>query len=185
LQTILITGSLPFKLNVVKLDTISPTLGKDFVKYIFLAGAVALILVAITIFVRYKSKAAIAPLIICTSEIIITLGITAFMKWDLDLMAIAGILAAIGTGVDDQIVVLDETRKKEELSIKQKIKNAFTIVFGAYFTSVASLLPLYWVGGGLLKGFVLTTLTGITLGVLITRPAFADIISLIDKENAS
>jgi preprotein translocase subunit SecD len=185
LQTILITGSLPFKLNIVKLDTISPTLGSGFVKYLFLAGAIALILVAITIFVKYKTKAAIAPLIVCTSEIIITLGITAFMKWDLDLMAIAGILAAIGTGVDDQIIVLDETTRKEELSIKQKIKNAFTIVFGAYFTSVASLLPLYWVGGGLLKGFVLTTLTGITLGVLITRPAFADMISLMRKENAS
>jgi len=184
LQTILITGSLPFKLSVVKLDTISPTLGSSFSKYLFIAAIVALTLVALTILLKYKTKAAIAPLIICTSEIIITLGISAFMKWDLDLMAIAGILATIGTGVDDQIVVLDETRREEELSIKQKIKNAFVIVFGAYFTSVASLLPLAWVGGGLLKGFVLTTLTGITLGVLITRPAFADIISLIEKKNA-
>jgi preprotein translocase subunit SecD len=186
LQTILITGSLPFKLTIVKLDTISSTLGNNFVKYLFLAGIVALVLVAVTIFLKYKTRAAIAPLIVCTSEIFITLGIAAFMKWDLDLMAIAGILAAIGTGVDDQIVVLDETRQKEGTkSMKQKIKNAFTIVFGAYFTSVASLLPLAWVGGGLLKGFVLTTLTGITLGVLVTRPAFADIVRLIEKENAS
>jgi len=44
------------------------------------------------------------------------------------------------------------------------------------------LLPLAWVGGGLLKGFVLTTLTGITLGVLITRPAFADLVKLINKK---
>lgn len=187
LQTILITGSLPFKLKIVKLDTISPTLGASFVRYLFIAGGVALLLVALTIFMKYKTKAAIAPLIVCTSEIIITLGIAAFMKWDLDLMAIAGVLAAIGTGVDDQIIVLDEALEKgqEHISIKQKIKNAFAIVFGAYFTSVASLLPLAWVGGGLLKGFVLTTLTGITLGVLITRPAFADLVRLLQKENPS
>lgn len=186
LQTILITGSLPFKLKIVKFDTISPTLGSGFVRYLFLAGGVALALVVITVLLRYRTKSAIAPLIICTSEIIITLGVASFMKWDLDLMAIAGVLAAIGTGVDDQIVVLDEANQKESsLSIKQKIKNAFTIVFGAYFTSVASLLPLAWVGGGLLKGFVLTTVTGITLGVLITRPAFADIVRLLEKENAS
>jgi len=30
LQTILITGSLPYKLEIAKLDTISPALGKDF-----------------------------------------------------------------------------------------------------------------------------------------------------------
>jgi preprotein translocase subunit SecD len=186
LQTILITGSLPFKLKVVKFDNISPTLGGGFVKYLFLAGGIALTLVAITVFFRYRNKSAIAPLIICTSEIIITLGVSSFMKWDLDLMAIAGILAAIGTGVDDQIVVLDEANQKgNSLSMKQKIKNAFTIVLGAYFTSVASLLPLVLVGGGLLKGFVLTTVTGITLGVLITRPAFADIVRLLQKENAS
>src|SRR3989344_2828487 len=33
LQTILITGSLPYKLEIVKLDTISPTLGAGFIKY--------------------------------------------------------------------------------------------------------------------------------------------------------
>lgn len=183
LQTILITGSLPFKLKIVKLDTISPTLGSNFTKYILYAGIVALLLVAIIIFIRYRGlKSSFAPLLICTSEIIITLGIAAMIKWDLDLPSIAGILAAIGTGVDDQIVVLDEAKHKEEvLSIKQRITRAFTIVLGAYFTSVVSLLPLWWAGAGLLKGFVFTTLIGITVGVLVTRRAFADIVKMIEE----
>ncbi|MFA5071780.1 MAG: PDZ domain-containing protein [Candidatus Pacearchaeota archaeon] len=183
LQTVLITGSLPFKLQIVKLDTISPTLGQSFIKYIFLAGFAALLAVAIIIFIRYHGlKSSLAPLIICTSEIIITLGVAAFIKWDLDLPSIAGILAAIGTGVDDQIVVLDEAKNKESsLSMKEKIKRAFIIILGAYFTSVASLLPMWWAGAGLLKGFVMTTLIGITIGVLITRPAFADIIKITEE----
>jgi len=182
LQTILITGSLPFQLEIVKLDTISPTLGENFTKYIFLAGFIAILLVSIVLFIRYKTKSAIAPLIICTSEIIITLGIAAFIKWDLDLPSIAGILAAIGTGVNDQIVILDEAKQKEEsLNMKQKIKRAFTIIIGVYLTAIASLLPLWWAGAGLLRGFVFTTLIGITIGVLVTRPAFADMIKLIEK----
>ncbi|MCK9568356.1 PDZ domain-containing protein [Candidatus Pacearchaeota archaeon] len=184
LKTILQTGSLPFKLQIVKLDTISPTLGQSFIKYIFIAGFAALLAVAIIIFIRYHGlKSSLAPLIICTSEIIITLGVAAFIQWDLDLASIAGILAAIGTGVDDQIVVLDEAKNKEgSLGMKEKIKRAFTIILGAYFTSVASLLPMWWAGAGLLKGFVMTTLIGITLGVLITRPAFADIIKITEKD---
>lgn len=182
LQTILITGSLPFKLEIVKLDTISPTFGDNFTKYIFIAGLIALLSVAIIIFIRYRIKSSVIPLIICVSEIIIILGIAALIKWDLDLPSIAGILAAIGTGVDDQIVVLDEAKHKGEiLTMKQRIKRAFAIILGAYFTAVVSLLPLWWAGAGLLKGFVFTTLIGITIGVLITRPAFADIVKLIEK----
>ncbi len=187
LQTILQTGSLPFKLEIVKLDTISPTLGGKFTKYILLAGLAALFSVVVIIFIKYrKLKLVLPPLIISTSEIIITLGVAAFMKQDLDLPGIAGILAAIGTGIDDQIVVLDETeRKGESLNIKQRIKRAFGIVLGAYATVVVSLLPLLWAGAGLLKGFAIMTLIGITFGVLITRPAFADIIRKIEEKNAS
>jgi preprotein translocase subunit SecD len=183
LQTILITGSLPFKLEIVKLDTISPTLGSNFTKYILYAGLVALLLVAIIVFIRYRGlKSSLAPLIVCTSEIIITLGIAAIISWNLDLPSIAGILAAIGTGVDDQIVILDEAKHKEEsLSVKQKIKRAFAIVMGAYAASVVSLLPLLGAGAGLLKGFVITTVIGITVGVLITRRAFSDMVRILEE----
>jgi preprotein translocase subunit SecD len=186
LQTILITGSLPFDLEIVKLDTISPTLGNDFTKYILLAGLVSILLVSLIVLLRYRIKAAMAPLVVCISEIIITLGVASLINWNLDLPSIAGILVAIGTGVDDQIVILDESRHKEEsLNIKQKIKRAFVIILGAYLTMVASLIPLFWAGAGLLTGFALTTLIGISIGVFITRPAFADMIKLLDKENAS
>jgi preprotein translocase subunit SecD len=33
-----------------------------------------------------------------------------------------------------------------------------------------------WAGGGLLKGFAITTIIGISIGVFITRPAFGDIL---------
>ncbi len=182
LQTILITGSLPFKLEVVELDTISPTLGENFTKYILLAAFISILLIAIIIFLRYRGKSSVLTLIVCASEIIIILGIAALIKWDLDLPSIAGILAAIGTGVDAQIVILDEAKHKEEsLNIKQKIKRAFVIILGAYFTAFVSLLPLLWAGAGLLKGFAVTTIIGMSIGVFITRPAFADIVKIIEK----
>ena len=59
---------------------------------------------------------------------------------------------------------------------------AFAIILAAYFTSALSLLPLWWAGAGLLKGFVFTTLIGITSGVLITRPAFADFLKRTENK---
>ncbi len=182
LQTVLLTGSLPYKLNIVRLDTISPNLGDDFIKSILIAGIVAIFLISLIIFARYrKIKASIALLITSFSEIIIILGAAAFIGWNLDLPSIAGILATIGTGVDQQIIILDEAEKNKMLSIKERMKRALFVIVTAYFTSVVSLIPLWWASAGLFKGFALTTIIGITVGVLITRPAFADIIKKMEE----
>ncbi len=183
LQTILKTGSLPHKLEIVKLDTISPVLGAQFIYFIFLAGLSAVFVVSIIIFVRYKKiKSSLAVLLTSLSEVIIILGIAAIIKWNLDLPSIAGILAVIGTGVDQQIVILDESRLNKLLSLKQRIKRAIFILIGSYFTTFAALIPLFYAGAGILKGFAFTTMIGITVGVLITRPAFADIVRKIEKD---
>jgi preprotein translocase subunit SecD len=183
LQTILITGSLPFKLEIVKIDTISPALGNSFLKLILLAGLASIVGVSIIIFVRYrKFKASIYLLITSFSEIIIILGVASIINWNLDLLSLAGILATIGTGIDQQIIILDEAKEKVIMSMKEKLKRAFSIIIGAYFASFVSLIPLLWAGAGLLKGFAITTIIGITVGILITRPAFTDMVRFLEKE---
>jgi preprotein translocase subunit SecD len=87
----------------------------------------------------------------------------------------------VGTGIDSQLIVLDEANQKESLSLKEKLRRAFKIILGAYFTALVALLPLIWAGAGLLKGFAITTIIGISVGVLITRPAFTDIIRFIEE----
>ena len=177
LQTVMITGSLPYKLEIVKLDTISPLLGDQFVFLILLAGSSAILFVGIIVLARYrKFKISFTLLLTSFSELAIILGIASLIGWNLDLASIAGILATVGTGVDQQIVILDEARTGKETSIKRRMKMALFVVMTAYLTSLVSLLPLYWAGAGLFKGFAFTTIIGITAGVFITRPAFADII---------
>jgi preprotein translocase subunit SecD len=183
LQTLLITGSLPFKLEIVKLDTISPVLGGEFLRIILIAGLTALGVVALVILGRYrKIKTSLALLLTSFSEVIIILGIASLISWNLDLPSIAGILIVVGTGIDQQIVILDEARQGLFLSLKQRMKRAFAIIIGAYFTAVVAMIPLLWAGAGLLRGFAFTTILGITTGVLITRPAFADMVKKIEKE---
>jgi preprotein translocase subunit SecD len=116
------------------------------------------------------------------SEAFITLGIAALIKWNLDAASIAGIIAGMGTGVNDQIVIIDESISNKTLSLKERIKRAFFIILGAFFTIIAAMLPLFWAGAGMLKGFALTTIITVLAGILITRPAFAEILKKIQKE---
>ncbi len=182
LQTVLISGSLPFKLKIEKLDTISPLLGQQFINSIFIAGGCAILAVGLIVFVRYrKIKLSLAVLLTSLSEVLIILGISALFNRNLDLPAIAGIIAAIGTGVDSQIIILDESQNVE-LSLREKIKRAFFIILGTYVTTLFALLPLMWAGAGLLKGFAITTIIGISVGVFITRPAFSEIVKKILRD---
>lgn len=182
LQTVMISGSLPFKLEIVKLDTISPLLGKEFTNTILFAGISAILVVGLAILIRYRNiKLSLAVLLTSMSEVLIILGISALFNRSLDLPAIAGIIAAIGTGVDSQIIILDESRMSNA-SLRERIKRALTIIMGTYVTTLFALLPLMWAGAGLLKGFAITTIIGISVGVFVTRPAFSEIVKKITKE---
>lgn len=182
LQTVMISGSLPFKLQIEKLDTISPLLGKEFTNTIILAGLAAIALVGFVILIRYKNiKLSLAVLLTSMSEVLIILGVSALFSRSLDLPAIAGIIAAIGTGVDSQIIILDESRITNA-TLRERIKRALAIIMGTYVTTLFALLPLMWAGAGLLKGFAITTIIGISTGVFITRPAFSEIVKKIMKE---
>ena len=176
LQTILITGSLPLDIEIVKLDSISPVLGQGFIKNFILIVTLAIITVTSILILRYKKLKIVIPVLITIlSEILITLGVAAFIKWNLDIVSLAGIIAAVGTGVDDQIIMIDEILrgKTEYTSWKEKIKRAFFIIMAAYATTVAAMIPLIWAGAGLVRGFAVLTIIGVTIGVFITRPAFA------------
>jgi len=186
MQTLLITGSLPFSVEIERVDVISPTLGENFFGSSLLAIVFAIFAVGGVIFARYRKAAISIPIIITgLSEVFIILGFAALIRHNIDLASIAGILAAVGTGVDDQIVITDEVmygRKSQERWFK-RMKNAFLIIFAAYFTMLVAMLPLWVMGAGVLKGFALTTIVGVTIGVFVTRPAYAKMIEiLMEKE---
>lgn len=187
LQTILITGSLPVKLKIVKTDNISPVLGKDFINSALILALVIIVAVGAVVFVRFKSlKVSIPIMITMLSEVVMLLGFAALVSWNMDLAAIAGIIIAAGTGVDNQIVIADEilSHRKQQIILdwKTRIKNAFFIITGSYLTIVVAMIPLLFAGAGLLKGFGFITIVGASIGVIIARPAYAAIVEILSKD---
>lgn len=109
------------------------------------------------------------------------------MSWTMDLASIGGIIAAIGTGVDQLIIITDETvsgraMERRTYTIKEKIKRAFFIIFGAASTTIGGMLPLLFLGIGMVRGFAITTIIGMLVGILVTRPAYAAIVERIAEK---
>jgi preprotein translocase subunit SecD len=183
IYTVLKSGSLPVKLNVVGMQFISPRLGEDFKNQALYAGLGALLTVLIIIYLHYRKwKIAIPVASTSLFEVIIILGFAALINWNLDLPSIAGIIAAIGTGVDQQVVITDEllsgersTKIARRASVLKRMGRAFFVIFASAATTIAamSFLLVYFVGT--LKGFAFTTILGVLIGILVTRPAYAEI----------
>ncbi|PKL67739.1 MAG: preprotein translocase subunit SecD [Methanobacteriales archaeon HGW-Methanobacteriales-1] len=198
LQTLLKSGALPVKVKIVGVSSVSPELGKQFADGAFIAGILAILAMSAVIMVRYRNSMLVIPIIFTTlAELILILGTASLIHWSIDLAAIAGIIAAIGTGVDDQIIITDEVLKGKSLKDKRsrrsrfKIKNAFFIIFASAGTLIAAMLPLAYVGFargatgiGVLSGFAFTTILGILVGVFLTRPVYAKFIEVLMEREA-
>ncbi|MFH0714307.1 MAG: hypothetical protein V1847_01710 [Candidatus Diapherotrites archaeon] len=184
LSVLLESGSLPVAVDNVSRETVSPTLGKGFFLSALLVGLMALVAVAVVLYLRYRVFWLVIPMMITViCEVIVIGGIAAALRVSLDLAAIAGIVAAVGPGVDDQIVITDEFLhgKKEEaenVNLVQRAKRAFFVIFASATTGIATMFPLLIMGPGFglgkLVGFAITTMIGILVGVLLTRQAFQE-----------
>jgi len=183
IYTVLKSGSLPVKLTVIGTEFISPRLGESFRTQALYAGIGALVAVLLIVYLHYRRwKIAIPVASTSFFEALIILGVAALIRWHLDLPSIAGIIAAIGTGVDQQVVITDEllgeettTRIRRRSSMLKRMGRAFFVIFASAATTIAamSFLLVYFVGT--LKGFAFTTILGVLIGILITRPAYAEI----------
>ncbi|NLU04902.1 MAG: preprotein translocase subunit SecD [Methanothermobacter sp.] len=183
IETLLKSGSLPVKVKIVGVSSVSPELGKQCAEGAVIAGLLAVLAIAVILIVRYRSPILVLPIFFTTlAELLLILGAAAVIRWNIDLAAIAGILAAIGTGVDDQIIITDEVLSGEGRRTRRKfrIKDAFFIIFASAGTLIAAMLPLAYIGFsrgatgiGLLAGFAFTTVLGVIIGVFITRPVYA------------
>lgn len=188
LEILLQSGSLSVSVKSISKETVSPLLGEDFLRNAGIIGIVALLVVALVLFVRYRViKLALPIVFVGLSEVMITVAIASLLS-KFDLGAVAGILAAVGTGVDHQIIITDELRRgiSEEVgSLVARAKRAFFIIMAAATTTIVTMLPIIVIGFGLgrLVGFAITTTIGVLVGVLITRPAFGEIAkAIIERE---
>jgi preprotein translocase subunit SecD len=181
LQIHLRAGALPVNVEVLGSGQVSAELGSKFKEQVVIAGIIALILVAFVVALRYKQPNIIIPMLMTSfSEVIIILGFTALVGFQLDLPTITGIIAVIGTGIDHLIIITDEVLAGGAMPpskvYRSRLTKAFAIIFSAAATVLVAMSPLLVMGFGALKGFAVITIVGVLIGVFIARPAYAEII---------
>ena len=180
LQAVLYSGKLPVRLEMVSVEQIPPKFGRTFLNEVVKIGIVAELIILLVVFLRYRNFRIVLPMVLITlSEVIIILGIASIINWTIDMPSLAGIIAILGTGIDAQIMIIDEVLggRKRIYSVTEKIKHAFFIIFSSAATTFVAMLPLLMgAGAKMMQGFAVTTIIGLAIAVFVTRPAFGKMV---------
>ncbi|MCP4647307.1 MAG: hypothetical protein GY852_06170 [bacterium] len=181
IESILKGGALPIQISIGSKTTIPAPLGEEFLRLSIIGLFLALIAISLLVSFRYRKTKILIPIIaISVSELIILLSILG--SFTIDLAAMAGIIAAIGVGVDAQIVITDELLKKNQGSPHDRLENAFAIITTNVTVAIFAMLPLLFSGMVEIIGFAISTIMGSLLGLLISRPAYAALVGDIAED---
>lgn len=174
---------LPAPLDFEKAQTTSlqPSLGDRYKTNSVITGLIAVIAVSGAVYTRYRDARVAATMVVTAlSEVVILLGFVSLVQFPIDLSHIAGFIAVIGTGVDDLIIITDEILQETGVAtgrvFQNRFRKAFWVIGAAAATTIIAMSPLMVLSLGDLTGFAIITITGVLIGVLVTRPAYGDIL---------
>jgi len=183
LQINLNAGALPTSLDIDSGTSyfLQPSLAQDFKLFSLVTGVVAWLAVSGMVFLRYGSpRVAVPMLLTAIAEVFLLLGFAAAVGLALDLSHIAGFIAVIGTGVDDLIIIADEILQEGTVAtgrvFQNRFRKAFWVIGAAAATTIIAMSPLTVLSLGDLTGFAIVTIVGVLIGVLVTRPAYGDVL---------
>jgi len=176
------------KFEILRMEHVGPTVGRELRKKALLAVALALIGMLIYISLRFEFIFAVGAIVALFHDALITVGILSICGMQISLPVIAAILTIVGYSINDTIVVFDRIR--EDTKLWQASKKDFKkIVNGAInetlsrtiLTSSTTLMvvaTLFIFGGAAIRDFAFTLMIGVVIGtyssVYVASPILVD-----------
>jgi preprotein translocase subunit SecD len=168
-------GRLPVSLEVIYEETVTPTLGSDFVKLSLIAGIVGLLLIMLFMCFYYRIPGMVASLSLVFYAVLV-LAIFKLIPVTLTLAGIGGFVLSIGMAIDANVLIFE--RMKEELqmgrtlgaAVESGFKRAWSAIRDSNITTLLVCVILFWVGnstveGAQVQGFALTLFVGVCVSM--------------------
>jgi len=163
---ILKSGALPVNLSYLEERTIGPTLGADSIRSGVEASIVGLLLIVAFMLIYYKLSG-VNAIVALIFNLIILLGLMAYIGAVMTLPGIAGFVLTMGIGVDSNVLIFE--RIKEEIEAEHGVRAAINAGFGRVFltlldTHISALIAALFLiqfGTGPIRGFAYTLIIGL------------------------
>lgn len=167
---------LPSDMRILRTEVVGPKVGAELMIDGALAVALALIGIAVYVWLRFEWQFAFAALLSLTHDVVAVLGIFSLFQIEFNLTVIAAILAIAGYSVNDTVVVFDRVRellrRYKKMPLPDLLNLASNQVFARTLLTTAStfvaVLALLLVGGEVLRAFSIAMICGVVVGVYST-----------------
>jgi preprotein translocase subunit SecD len=184
LARVLNRGAFPAKVEAKRVDTVSPTLGKDSLKASLFAGlvGVALLVLGLLLFYRRLTLLIAMGMIVWGMLIYsVSVFISQTTNYALTLAGVTGIIVSIGMTVDSYVVYFE--RMKDEVlhgrtfknSAARSFRSTWKTILAANLVSFIAAAVLFVLSVGSVRGFALylgvTTICDVIVLWFFTRPA--------------
>lgn len=161
-------------------ETVGPVVAADIKINAFYAVGIALILIFLYIFMRYRhwqfGFGAVASLF---HDVLLVLGVYSLLwghmpfSMEIDQSFIAAVLTVIGYSVSDTVIVFDRVREFLPLYRKRPFKEVLNMALNATlsrtinttFAVILTIVAMFIFGGAVIRGFMFALLIGIGTGV--------------------
>ena len=166
LATVLNSGNLEARVNIVQSEIVGPTLGKESIKSGLLSFLAAFILVILYMFLYYSRAGLVADLALFANVFFIV-GVLASMGAVLTLPGIAGIVLTLGMAVDANVIIYERVREEVRagkgirVAVDEGFKHSYSAIIDGNVTTLITAIVLYIFGSGPIQGFATTLIIGI------------------------
>ncbi len=155
-----------------RVDSVGPQVGDELKTAGIVASVLAMIAIAIYIWVRFEWQFALGALVGLFHDIIVTVGLLSYFRFDFSLTTVAAILTLVGYSINDTVVTYDRIRenlkkyrKMPQLELLNKsINDIFSRTILTGVTTLFAVVPLYLCGGEALESFSFTIFAGLIIG---------------------
>lgn len=157
----------------IRISSIGPTISNELKRSGIIALLVGLSFIFIYITIRFQFRFAVVTILALLHDTIITIGLLALFRQQVNSPFIGALLAIIAYSVQDSVVVLDRVREnlkiyknklKYDEIINKSVTQSFTRSINTSFTTLLAILAILIFGGATLRDFSLTLLIGIAAG---------------------
>ena len=159
-------------IEVRRIDVVGPTVSGELInKGVIAVGIMCLVIIGY-IWSRYEWQFGVGAIVATIHDTLLTLGMLVLFRIPFDIAMIAAVLTVVGYSVNDTVVVFDRMRENlrkykkmpfDEL-IDLSLNETLSRTVATSLTVIISLVPLFFFGGEVLRGFSAAILFGIFVG---------------------
>lgn len=183
LSKLLNAGRIPVPLTPIYEQSVTSTLGSNFVGLGLKAGIIGLILILLFMIIYYRLPGFLAAIALIFYACLV-LAIFKLVPVTLSLAGLGGFITSLGMAVDANVLIFE--RIKEELrvgrtlgaAIEAGFSRAWSAIFDSNMTTFIACAIMYWLGSSVaasapVTGFALTLFIGVAVSmftaILVTR----------------